>query len=155
MDHPQGTVVLLDAGDTGVVRALVEVVPSAVCPRCAAGKGCGAGILGAGSGTRRVEVPVPAGMALAIGDRVAVSLMPENLLAAASIAYGLPLAGAVLGAMAGLYMGAGDLLAAVTASMGLAGGILAARLRLRRGACLQRFVPVIHARVPATDAGRR
>ena len=89
MDHPRGTVVLLERGDTEAVRAFVDVDRSVACPRCAAGKGCGAGILDVTSRTRRVEASVPEGMVLAVGDRVAVSLLPENLLAAASIAYGL------------------------------------------------------------------
>ena len=155
MDHPRGTVVLLERGDTEAVRAFVDVDRSVACPRCAAGKGCGAGILDAGSSTRRVEASVPEGMVLAVGDRVAVSLLPENLLAAASIAYGLPLAGAVLGAAVGLYLAAGDVPAALAASVGLAGGILAARQRLSRRACLRRFVPVVSARVPTVDQGRQ
>ena len=97
MEHPEGTVVLLESG-TGAVRALVVVDPSAACPRCAAGKGCGAGILATGRGVRRVEVAVPDGMELTVGDRVALSLLPENLLTAATIAYGIPLGGAVAGA---------------------------------------------------------
>ena len=88
-------------------------------------------------------------------ETVAVSLLPENLLAAASIAYGLPLAGAVLGAAGGLYLAAGDVPAALAASVGLAGGILAARQRLSRRACLRRFVPVVSARVPTVDQGRQ
>lgn len=153
MNHPQGTVVLLEGGRVAV-RALIDVEPSIACPRCAAGKGCGAGLLGSGRGMRRVEASVPEGLALAVGDRVAVALMPENLLAAATIAYGLPLAGAVLGAGIGLYLAAGDPGAAAAAAIGLAMGLVAARLRLRRGACLHRFVPVVHARIPVVGAGR-
>jgi sigma-E factor negative regulatory protein RseC len=155
MDHPEGTVVLL-GGSAGSPHALIDVDPAVACPRCAAGKGCGAGMLAVvGRGTRRVEASVPDGMVLAVGDRVAVSLLPENLLTAAAIAYGLPLAGAVLGASTALYAAANDLMAAGAASIGLAAGILAARLRLRQGACLHRFVPVVHARVPAAVTGRR
>jgi sigma-E factor negative regulatory protein RseC len=145
MEHPEGTVVLLESG-TGAVRALVVVDPSAACPRCAAGKGCGAGILATGRGVRRVEVAVPDGMELTVGDRVALSLLPENLLTAATIAYGIPLAGAVAGAAIGLSLAAGDLGAAGAALVGLTAGILAARRRLGRSACLRRFVPVVQGR---------
>ena len=80
--------------DSFGTRVVVEVDAAEACPRCAAGKGCGAALF-ASSG-RRVEVSVPENLSLAAGDIVEISLAPDNLLRASLIVYGLPLMGAVV-----------------------------------------------------------
>ena len=94
MDNPTGTIHSLVA-DVHGARAIVEVDLSTACPRCAAGKGCGAGLLVGSSRLRQVEAAIGPGMVLAEGDSVEISLASSNLLQAALIVYGLPLFGAI------------------------------------------------------------
>ena len=128
-------------------RAVVEVATALRCARCAAGKGCGAGLIGGGDAPRRVDALVAADLDLRAGDDVLLELSPDRLLHAAWLAYGLPLAGAIAGAALAWFAGAGDPGAAATALGGAALGVGLARLRLRRSGCLQRFTPTIKARL--------
>lgn len=116
------------------------------CARCAEGRGCGAGLFGAGRKRSVFEVPVAPDRALAVGDRVALAAGPGVLLRAAVLAYALPLAGAA-GAtlLAGLFA-AGDRVAVLAALAGLvAATAVARRLQSRRSCLLE-----IEAR-PAAD----
>jgi len=125
------------------MQATIDVDVSTACPRCASGKGCGAGILAAGSGTRRIQVHVDPGLGLAEGDVVDLTLAPRNILRAAIIVYGLPMLGAVVGAATAYALSLGDTGAAVAALVGLACGLLFGRWRLRQTNCLQQFVPTV------------
>ena len=66
MDNPTGKIQSLIASD-GDLRAVVEVDVSAACPRCAAGKGCGAGLFTGSNRKRRVEAIVGDHIPPAIG----------------------------------------------------------------------------------------
>ena len=106
--------------------------------------------MGGGTQPRRIEVHLAPGLALREGDSVQLDLAPDDILHAALIAYGLPLAGAVLGAGAAWLANAGDLGAALAALAGIGAGLLAARNRLRHTACPQRFTPVVTSRAAGT-----
>lgn len=140
MQSQQGTVIALESGADGT-RALVEVDIAAVCPRCAAGKGCGAG-LGL-QRNRRVEARVPSGARIGAGDTVELALAPNNVLRAAVIVYGWPLAGAAAAAALAYLAGQGDAGAALAAVAGLGAGLALARRRLR--GCLRDFTPEVIA----------
>ena len=142
MTHPQGTIVEIIRDGRGA-RAIVDVRSEAVCARCAAGRGCGAGVFGASRGTRRLDLAVDDRPALAVGDTVGIELAPGNVLAAALVVYGLPLAGATAGAGLAYGLGLGDAGAALTALGGLCAGALAGRRRLRSAGCLARFTPTL------------
>jgi sigma-E factor negative regulatory protein RseC len=148
MNDPQGTVLDLLHESDGE-RAIIEVDAEAACPRCAEGRGCGAGIFSGATGSRRLEARIPRGLHVAAGDVVRVSLAPESMLRAAMIVYGLPLAGAASGALAAYQLELGDVGAAALALAGLGAGLWVARLRLRRKECLARFTPTIVGRVAA------
>ena len=150
MTHPQGTIIEIFRDSRGA-RAMVDVKAEAVCARCAAGRGCGAGILGARRGMRRLDVAVDERLGLAVGDTVSVELAPGNVLAAALVVYGLPLAGAAAGAALAFGLGLGDAWAALTALCGLGAGVLAGRRRLQSSGCLARFTPTL-TRAVAPDA---
>jgi len=142
MDNPHGRVVsLVDSADG--VHAVVAVEITSACPRCAAGKGCGAGIFAPASGDRHVEASIRPGLAIAVDDIVEISLAPDNVLRAAAIVYGLPMLGAVIGASLAYTVGFGDAAAAVTALLGLAAGLAVGRWRLGQAHCLRRFVPTV------------
>lgn len=145
MKDPQGTIVEI-VRDCRGLTAIVDVDADTVCARCASGRGCGAGIFGALAGRRRLEIAVGENLELAAGDVVDIRLAPRNVLGAALIVYGLPLAGAAAAAALAFAMSLGDAGAATMALGGLATGMLIARLRLRDDACLARFTPVVSTR---------
>jgi sigma-E factor negative regulatory protein RseC len=149
MMNPSGTILSLISDEQGT-RAVVEVDNSPVCPRCAAGKGCGAGLLTGNTQTRRVEVPLGADLALDAGDRVEIVLGSDKLLRATLIGYGLPLAGALLAAAAAYWLALADAAATLLVCSGVAAGWIAGRGLLDRDLCLQQFVPAIGRRLPST-----
>ena len=140
MTDPHGTIVSVTAG-----RAVVSVEGGAICPRCAEGRGCGAGLYGQSSGRRLVDARIPDGMKVSVGDTVHLTISPRDLLGASLLAYGLPLAGLVLGALAaaGLARAPGDAVAVALAAAGLGAGLALGRWRLRRAGCARRFEPVV------------
>jgi sigma-E factor negative regulatory protein RseC len=146
MKSPEARVIAFCEGD-GPPRVLVEVFASFRCARCASGKGCGAGLLGDDGSPRRVEALLGDLPDLRAGDKVVLDLAPQDLLRASALVYGLPLGGAMVGAAVAWLLGAADDGVAMAALAGAVIGILVARLRLRRRDCLQRFMPVITARV--------
>lgn len=142
MQNPQGRIVSVHAG-----YAVVEVDAELVCERCASGKGCGAGLLGGGAGAQRISVSVPADLDVVDGDLVSIVLQPKDILRAAVIVYGYPLAGAVIGAIAAAIAGFGDVAAAVAALSGITVGFLSASRRLRNARCLREFTPAVVERL--------
>jgi sigma-E factor negative regulatory protein RseC len=146
MDNPRGRVIAV-TGLEPALHALVEVDASIICPRCAEGKGCGAGLLGRTSGSQRVDALVTSDLKVREGDEVRIELASGNLLRAATIVYGLPLAGAVLGAAIAYFSGLSELYAAMAALGGTVAGLMVARLRLRRSGCFRQFTPTIVERL--------
>lgn len=142
MNTTIGTVLRVN-GEDGQRNALVEVSAGTVCARCAAGKGCGAGLFGKRETMRQIAVAVPRRASLREGDTVKLVMQSRDLLIASAIVYGWPLAGGVLGAFAAGQLGGSDAIAAVAALAGIAAGLWLARRRVRDVACLQRFTPRI------------
>lgn len=114
-----GTVIAVRDG----LAAVAVDVPSA-CGACRSRSVCGTG------GARRV-VEVPAA-ALKRGDAVTLSLPEGALNRSALLAYLLPAAAFVAGALAAQAAGGGDGAAALGAVLGLAAGLVATRLLARR-----------------------
>ncbi len=146
MESPRGRILSLHH-ETVPAHALVELRAAPACARCAAGKGCGAGLLGGEGKRQHIDAVVAGGIEVAEGDEVRVELAPNNLLEAALVVYGLPLAGAVAGAVAAYAADTGDGWAVAAACGGMIVGIVAGRLRLRNASCLRRFTPVVTARL--------
>lgn len=82
---------------------------AAGCTACAMRRGCGAAELAAGAQPRIIEIARPAGVAIAAGDEVDLSLPGGRFLAAAGLAYLLPSLGVVLAALAGMVLNLPDL----------------------------------------------
>ena len=152
MDNPTGIIQSLISDARGT-RAVVEVDVSTACPRCASGKGCGAGLLTGSSRIRLVEASFTAAMDLAEGDHVEIAMTPHNLLQAAMTVYGLPMLGAVTGAGVAYATALGDAAAASAAILGLLGGLVASKWWLRRSACLESFVPSVAKRLQNVQTG--
>ncbi len=142
MHSPVGKIVSIRQG-----RATVAVERTAACPRCAAGKGCGAGLLSGSTRPAMLEVSVSPHLKLSEGDEVRLTLEPSNLLHASLLVYGLPLAGIVLMLVAGWLISRplSDPEAIAYAIAGLTAGLLAGRWQLNRRDCLKQFVPKIEA----------
>jgi len=140
MNTPIGTIVSLGPGS-----ATVAVERTAACPRCAAGKGCGAGLLSGSTRPAMLEVSLSPHLRLSEGDEVRLTLEPSNLLRASVLVYGLPLAGIILMLLAGWLISRplSDPEAIVYAVVGLAAGLGAGRWQLNRRDCLKQFVPKI------------
>lgn len=147
MESASGTVRSLSTHADGR-RAVVEVDVNTVCARCAAGSGCGAGLLRGAGRVRQIEARVTPGQELREGDSVRVVLQPRDLLRAAVAAYGPPLLGATIATATGYGLDASDVGTAAAALGGMAGGLFASRLYLARTACLSRFVPRVERCMP-------
>ena len=142
MDKPHGRIIEL-LPDADPPRAVIEVASALRCPRCAAGKGCGAGLLGGEEGPRQVNALVPGDLEVRDGDTVRLDMSSQGLLQAALAAYGAPLAG-ILIAASGAYMAAlSDLQSILVTLLGGFIGALGGRAYLRRRHCLRRMTPRI------------
>jgi sigma-E factor negative regulatory protein RseC len=149
MDSPVATITSLSGG-----KATVTVSRLVACARCAAGKGCGAGLLSGNATPAKIQVLVPESMRLRVGDQVTLELSPDNLLKASFLVYGLPLAGVVTVLIIG-WLVAGpltDVAAIGLAVAGLAAGMLIGRAKIRRNSCLEQFVPRISSRVASSTS---
>lgn len=137
MDTTAGSIVSIKAN-----LATISVA-AAGCPRCAAGRGCGAGLFSAATQPVLFEMPLEKGHDFNVGDAVTLSLASSTLVRAALFAYGLPLAGTILALLLGWLVLApmNDLVAVMVAFAGLLAGFLAASYRLRGKSLQQQFVP--------------
>ena len=117
-------------------RAVVEARRRSACGRCAARSGCGHGLLDSLATRHAValELPLPAVLAgtVAAGDTVIVGVPERAVLGAALRVYGAPLAGLVLGTVAGGAWVGGDAAAALGAVAGLLVGSVSIRFLDRR-----------------------
>ena len=146
MENPRGRIISVKHSEPSAY-ALVEVDATVHCARCAAGKGCGAGLLGGTTGSRRVEALIGAGLAVSEGDEVRIELEPSNLLRASLIVYGAPLGSAIAAAALAYLADLGDLNAALSALGGIVAGLFFARSRLRKSDCLRQFTPTVIERI--------
>ncbi len=146
MESASGTVRSI-VSSTNTRRAIVEVDVSKVCPRCASGTGCGAGLLTGSGGIRRIEATIGSNLEIREGDRVRIALKPRDLLHASTAAYGLPLIGAIVASTLAFSLVPNDAGAAAIALFGCMAGAFASRWYLHRTACMDHFVPTISARL--------
>jgi sigma-E factor negative regulatory protein RseC len=143
MNVPEGKVVLVGRG-----FATVSVNATAACARCAAGRGCGAGLLQKRR-KRLIRVNVAPGLALKVGDPVRLELAPRHLMRAAWLAYGLPLATMLIavGAASALVDSGNELVAVLFGAGGLFTGTWTGRRILAKDDCLSRIMPTACERI--------
>ena len=77
------------------------------------------------------------------GDRIRLVISSQQLLNAAALAYGVPLAGLLLAAGAGWLLTADDLLSALAGAAGLFAGVWMSRRHVALQSTCDRFVPLI------------
>lgn len=128
--------------------AEVEVRGGVSCARCASGRGCGAALLGASNKRLRVAARIASGVSVRQGDEVCMELASRRLLQASWLVYGLPLVAALVASAAAYLAGLPDLYTALAALVGGGAGVVFARSRLRKTACLRQFMPTIVGRLP-------
>jgi len=143
MESPVGRIVSIAHG-----RATVSVDVAAACARCAAGKGCGAGLLAGTNRRQLIDVQLESGIELKAGDEVQLTLAPSHLLRAAMLAYGLPLICLMiaLGIAWSMNQSLDDRHAIVLAIGGLVSGLMLGRHLLNKDGCLKHLVPTISTR---------
>ena len=92
-------------------------------------------------------------MKFKIGDVVTLALAPAQLLRAALLAYGLPLAALVASAWLASYVAADtdSLLAIGIVSLGLALGFVTSRRILGRDASCRQFIPTVESRATTEE----
>lgn len=114
---------LAEVVEHGPGELRLRIAPASACARCAAGRGCGVGVLSHLFGRRTLDLPMPAGARFQPGDRVRVGVRADSLMRAAVMLYGFPLLVFVAGAALGQQLAAGALAGDLAALMiGLAGG---------------------------------
>lgn len=141
VDQPIGTVVSVSD------REAVVRVASTVCPRCASGRGCGAGLVGPSKRNVTLTARIAEGERIAVGARVLLSLESTSLVRAALCLYGAPLAGLLLGSGLALLLleAASDAAALLWGAAGLATGAVVGRVWSRRDPCISSATPTISA----------
>lgn len=82
-------------------RLVVSFQPLSQCQRCLSGQGCGAGVFGRLFPSRSTSLTLNDRHSFEPGERVRVGLRPAQLLRAALVLYGLPLAGFLTGLLLG------------------------------------------------------
>jgi sigma-E factor negative regulatory protein RseC len=127
----------------------VETVRRSTCGTCAAQKGCGHGLLHRISDGKRGYIRVLPGKGgierYHVDDQVLISIPEEVILRGSFIAYVLPLAIMLIGALTAVRWlpGNDDLLAVLGAAGGLALGFALVRWHGARHRCDPNFQPVL------------
>lgn len=133
--------------DIDGVHAWVSCRAQQGCARCAAGNGCGGGVLGRWLGDRLHRVRVVHQGGIAVGDCVVIGLDERVLLRAAAAVYGVPLAALLVGASAGQALYGTDAAALAGAAAGFAAGFAWVHVFSRKMARYKRFQPAVLRRV--------
>lgn len=151
MIEAQGIVAEVGAG-----YIWLDIQRQSACGSCHASAGCGTAALAKVWGGRSTRVRAVSELALQAGDAVIVGLADGVLLRGALLAYLLPiallLAGALLGESA--FAGAGEEPVVLLGALGLGLGFLVVRIRSRRLRNDPHYQPVVLRRVlPAAVPG--
>jgi sigma-E factor negative regulatory protein RseC len=128
-------------GGHAVVRA---ASPAAGCGSCALQGGCGVSALGKLLRRQGRTWKVANTVAAKVGDEITVAVPDAAVLAAAFVAYLLPLLGLLAGAAVVASTGMGDPEVALGAGLGLVAGIVLARWQ--SGRLTAHLTPTINAR---------
>ncbi len=141
--------------EAGAGYAWVEIQRRSACGGCQAGDGCGTAALAKIWSGGQVRVRAMSELSLRPGDAVIVGLADGVLLRGALLAYLLPLALLLAGALLGqaVFAGAGEEPVVVSGVLGLGLGFLAVRVLSRRFRDDVRYQPVVLRRTTATVAG--
>jgi sigma-E factor negative regulatory protein RseC len=118
------------------------------CARCAAGNGCGGGVLGRWLGDRLHRVRVTHDGSIRVGQCVVIGVDERVVLHAAAVVYGVPLLALVGGALVGETVSGSDAGAIAGLIVGLAAGFLWVRSFSRKIPVQRWFQPAVLRRAP-------
>ena len=118
------------------------------CARCAAGNGCGGGLLGRWLGDRLQRIRVTHDGSVRVGECVVIGIDARVVLHAAGVVYGVPLVAMVAGALAGDAAFGSDAGAFAGLVAGLAAGFLWVRAFSRKMPVQRWFQPAVLRRAP-------
>ena len=143
--------------EAGAGYAWVEIQRRSACGACQASGGCGTATLAKAWGVRSMRTRALSTLSLQPGEEVIVGLADGVLLRGALLAYLLPLALLLAGAMLGqaAFAGAGEELVILSGVLGLGLGFLAVRVMSRRFREDVRFQPVVLRLARNSNAGSR
>ncbi len=140
--------------EAGAGYVWLDIQRQSACGSCHASAGCGTATIAKIWGGRSTRVRAVSDLALQAGDAVIVGLADGALLRGALLAYLLPvallLAGAVLGESA--FAGAGEEPIILLGALGLGLGFLVVRVRSRRLRNDPRYQPVVLRRALSSAA---
>ena len=135
--------VVVEVGEDG--HAWLEIQRRSACSSCSASEGCGTSALAKVWDGRRSRVRVICRWPLRVGDEVLVGLADGALLRGALLAYLLPLALLLAGALLGetALVGAVEEPVAFQGAIGIVLGLVSVRLISRRWRQDARYQPVV------------
>lgn len=117
----------------------LEAESTSACGGCASSGSCGVSAIGKAIGTKTVCFRLDNDFDARPGEQVVVGISQAALLKASAVVYMVPIAGLVLGAVAGAASGLGNMAAAVGAVGGLGAGFALSKYvgsRSLTGGCL-------------------
>lgn len=138
-------------------HAWLEVQRHSACGSCSVGTGCGTAALAKAWDGRRSRLRVMAPWPLQVGDEVIVGLADGGLLRGALLAYLLPLALLLAGALLGeaAFAGAGEEPVILLGAIGLGLGLLSVRILSRHLQDDARYQPVVLRALHAASVADR
>jgi sigma-E factor negative regulatory protein RseC len=149
---------VVKVGDDGFVW--VETRRPSSCGACAERQGCGTSVLASVLGQRQAPVRVMNSIGAVPGDQVVIGVSESGLLRGSLAVYAVPIAGLLIGALAGQYLGDGwirryaDLWALLGAAAGFTAGLAWLKQFSRATLHDGRYQPVILRReIPVRPAG--
>lgn len=136
---------------TGLDGAYVETSRASACGSCSSNQSCGTTTLSQLLGSKITSFKVLNPIGAAVGERVVIGLEESALLKSSVMAYLMPLALLLLGALAGIQLAppdsTPDVYSACGAGIGILLGFIALKRVTARGASARQFQPVILRRV--------
>ncbi len=127
--------------------AWVQTETRSACGHCAAGAGCGTGVLAGLLGRGRAPFPLDNSMQAAVGDELVLGIEEDTLLRVSLTVYLLPLLAMLLSALAAVALGCQDAAAGLWGMAGLAAGLYGVHRLSRRSS--GNYQPIVLERHPA------
>lgn len=137
----QARVVAVESG-----YAWVESERRSGCSHCASADTCGVSSLSKLFGVRKQRMRLADPLGVGNGEEIVIGLSEQRLVAAAAVAYMLPLLAMIATTLLSACLGQSPATLAVSSLLGLAGGLFLVRRRLGGGQVLAHYQPVILGR---------
>ncbi len=111
----------------------LQSLRGSACERCARGEGCGGGVIGKLAFRRQptLELEVPHARQFEVGQEVELSVPAQRVMALAAVVYLIPLAGLLVGALAGQWVSGTDVAAIGAGTAGFVGALWIVRKRIK------------------------